>query len=110
MGYSARRGANKGFRAEVRVARRLRAKRVGGPGRPDLLVKGVPAEVKNWSARAVHAGQIEKAYRHGSRVVIASGRKGFSRGAKAVAEELGIRLRYVRSDGTWRALKRFLWG
>ena len=91
-----KRAANKGFRAEQRVARVLKVKKVGGPGRPDFVAKGRNIENKHWDTRAVHAGAIRKAAVDGRHVVNASGRKGFSKGAKALAAQLGIRLSYVK--------------
>ena len=93
---SPRRAARKGTRAEHRVARALGVERVGGPGRPDFVLEGVPGENKHWAARPVHAGMIRKAHRHGSGIVNASGRKGFTKGAKRLARDLGIRLMHRR--------------
>lgn len=94
--YSARRVANKGIRAEVRVNKKLKCKVLGGPGRADYDCKGTLVENKHRDTRAVHAGFVKQAHRQGAKVLNASGRKGFSKGAKKLASELGIKLTRTR--------------
>jgi hypothetical protein len=89
---SPRRAARKGTRAEHRVARAFGVTRVGGPGRPDFVLNGVPGENKHWTARAIDASVVRKASARGVGVINSSGRKGFTRGAKILAKGLRIRL------------------
>ena len=92
MAYSPRRVANKGVRAEARLAAKWKVRRVGGPGRPDFVVKGMAVENKHWDRRNVHAGIVRKVHQAGVRVLNSSGRKGFTSGARRQARILGITL------------------
>lgn len=92
MAYSPRRVANKGVRAEARLAAKWKVRRVGGPGRPDFVVKGLAVENKHWSRRKVHAGVVRQVHQKGIRVLNASGPRSFTRQARIMARLLGIRL------------------
>ena len=92
MVYSPRRVANKGVRAEARLAAKWKVRRVGGPGRPDFIVKGLAVENKHWSRRKVHAGIVRQVHRAGIRILNASGPRSFTRGARQLARLLGVRL------------------
>lgn len=59
----------------------------GGPGRADC---GRTVEVKDWS-RPVDAGTVQREFNKGRRTIVAPG--GFSKPARAIAQELGVRLR-----------------
>lgn len=89
---SPRRAARKGTRAEYRVAKAFGVDRVGGPGKEDFVLDGVPGENKHWTARPIDASIVKKAHSKKVGVINSSGRKGFTKGAKGLAKDLGIRL------------------
>lgn len=93
---SRRAWVRKGTRAEIRIAKSLGVKRLAGPGREDFRHRGKAIENKHHDRRNIHAGFIQQAHDKGRDVVNASGRKGFSAGAKALAKKLGIRLTRIQ--------------
>ncbi len=86
---------NTGTNYERVQARRLGAKRIGGPGNPDLVKGRMKAEVKDWK-KPVGASVIEKAKSDGNNRVIS--KNGFTDVALERAKQLGIRTEHPRSD------------
>ena len=74
-------------RAEKAACARRGLKHRGGPGKADC---GRSVEVKHWQS-PVHAGAVRKEARKGRSEIISA--SGFTKGARAEARRLGIRLR-----------------
>lgn len=81
--------SERGIQYEKTQCTKLGGKHVGGPGKPDCIVKNKIYEIKNWKNPA-HIGVVKKAKKLGCNVILC--KSGFSPNAITEAKKLKIKL------------------